>query len=234
VTSSFHKPVYTNEEKTVLDEAKRIYASRRADRRAHNAAVRARPVAVPRGRYSLIVMDPPWPRTERPKRDVGSNMELSYPIMSEDELRNFRSVIDPIAADDCWLFIWTTQRFLPLALELAAHYGFAYAFLQTWVKNGGPQVCNRPQFNSEFVVCSRRGSPLFIEFMDFPAARVAPRREHSRKPDIFYETWRRVVNGPAIDLFAREPRAGYYVWGNEATSAPSAADPAPPPTDPFA
>jgi N6-adenosine-specific RNA methylase IME4 len=41
------------------------------------------------------------------------------------------------------------------------------------------------------------------------------RREHSRKPDEFYDTIRRVTFGPRIDVFGRERREGFEVWGNE-------------------
>jgi N6-adenosine-specific RNA methylase IME4 len=44
---------------------------------------------------------------------------------------------------------------------------------------------------------------------------VSPRREHSRKPDEAYQRMRRLVDGPAIELFARTAREGWISWGNE-------------------
>ena len=45
---------------------------------------------------------------------------------------------------------------------------------------------------------------------------VEPRREHSRKPDVVAD---RIVDLmgdlPRIELFARAPRPGWEVWGNE-------------------
>jgi N6-adenosine-specific RNA methylase IME4 len=43
----------------------------------------------------------------------------------------------------------------------------------------------------------------------------APHREHSRKPDEFYDTVRRVTEGPRVDMFSREPRDGFGQWGIE-------------------
>ena len=44
---------------------------------------------------------------------------------------------------------------------------------------------------------------------------VAPKREHSRKPDQLYDIIERCSYGPYLELFARQPRAGWSQWGNE-------------------
>jgi N6-adenosine-specific RNA methylase IME4 len=46
---------------------------------------------------------------------------------------------------------------------------------------------------------------------------VAPRREHSRKPDEVRERIERLLPGPYIELFARETRHGWDCWGNQAS-----------------
>jgi N6-adenosine-specific RNA methylase IME4 len=47
--------------------------------------------------------------------------------------------------------------------------------------------------------------------LDF-AAKV---REHSRKPDEFYDLVREVSPEPRIDMFGREKHEGFAIWGNE-------------------
>lgn len=44
---------------------------------------------------------------------------------------------------------------------------------------------------------------------------VAPRREHSRKPDAQYDRIEAMFDGPYLELFARSARAGWDAWGNE-------------------
>jgi N6-adenosine-specific RNA methylase IME4 len=44
----------------------------------------------------------------------------------------------------------------------------------------------------------------------------APSREHSRKPDEQYDRIERLVNGPYLELFARQAWPGWSSWGNEA------------------
>ena len=41
------------------------------------------------------------------------------------------------------------------------------------------------------------------------------KREHSRKPDEFYDLIEECSPGPYLELFARHPRPGWSQWGNE-------------------
>lgn len=43
----------------------------------------------------------------------------------------------------------------------------------------------------------------------------APLREHSRKPDQLHHDVERLYAGPYAELFAREGRPGWDVWGNQ-------------------
>ena len=44
---------------------------------------------------------------------------------------------------------------------------------------------------------------------------MADVREHSRKPDEFYEMVETLCPGSKVDLFAREEREGWVTWGGE-------------------
>jgi N6-adenosine-specific RNA methylase IME4 len=135
--------------------------------------------------------------------------------MSEEELMAFGETINTMAADDCHLFLWTTHKFLPMASRLLTAWGFRYVFLMTWHKSGGFQPVGLAQYNSEFAFYGRRGSPEFDDTTDFPTCFSAPRREHSRKPQYFYDTIRRVAPAPRIDVFSREAHEGFAQYGNE-------------------
>jgi len=67
---------------------------------------------------------------------------------------------------------------------------------------------------SEPCLLGRRGKPrrLRNDVRDVIHASV---REHSRKPDEFYERVEQFAPGPYLDLFARERRQGWDAWGNE-------------------
>jgi N6-adenosine-specific RNA methylase IME4 len=160
---------------------------------------------------SPIVIDPPWPM-QKIERDVRLNQAapLDYYPMSPDELRELQI---PAATDGSHLYLWTTHRFLPLALELTEAWGFRYQCVLTWIKNVGFTPYSF-MYSTELVIFARQGSlDLLVKGrrLDF-AAKV---REHSRKPDEFYDLVRDVSPGPRIDMFSREPRDGFDQWGNE-------------------
>jgi N6-adenosine-specific RNA methylase IME4 len=50
---------------------------------------------------------------------------------------------------------------------------------------------------------------------DAQTEKDAQERQHSRKPDYFYNMVRRVTAGRRIDIFAREEREGFIAWGDE-------------------
>jgi N6-adenosine-specific RNA methylase IME4 len=148
-------------------------------------------------------------RDVRPRQSV-----FDYPTMSEDALREF-----PLPARaDCHVWMWTTQRFLPMAFRLLEAWRLTYGSAFVWHKPGGFQPFAQPQYNCEFVLYARRGTPAFTTTKDFRVCFEAPRGRHSEKPEAFYDMVRRVTAGNRIDIFNRRAIDGFEGWGNEATS----------------
>ena len=55
-----------------------------------------------------------------------------------------------------------------------------------------------------------------LNVRNLPTAFLWPRiGQHSRKPDAFFEMVETATPGPRLELFARRPREGWTVWGNE-------------------
>jgi len=178
-----------------------------------NRQIAARTPSLPAGRYATIVVDPPW-AVGWYDRDIRPNQAgLEYPTMTEEQLADFP--LPAMAADDCHLFVWATPRFLPVAIDLLDDWGFTYSCTFVWHKNGGFQVPGQPQYNCEFAVYARQGSPEFVDTKAFPTCFNADRRGHSRKPNEFYDMVRRTCAGPRIDVFSRERRDGFDQHGNE-------------------
>lgn len=200
-------------EKEILQAAKQIRESKALERKAQLQELKENAPPLPDGKYECIVIDPPW-EMQKIERDIRPNqVAFDYPTMSEEELTHFD--IQSIAADNSHLFCWTTHKHLPMALRLIEKWGFRYVCTMVWHKSGGFQPIGLPQYNCEFILYARKGTPSFIETKAFPCCFEAPRREHSRKPEEFYQLIKRVTSQPRIDIFSRETKDGFDSYGNE-------------------
>ena len=171
-------------------------------------------VEAPSGKYSVIVCDPPWAMKKIDRAERPNQTEFDYTTMSQAELLEFEVVAES-AANNCHLFLWTTHKFLPDALAICDKWGFRYVLTMVWHKPGGFQPVGLPQYNCEFCIYSRKGSPKFTDTKDFPVCFEAPRGAHSEKPEEFYDTIRRVTAGRRLDVFSRREIEGFKGWGNE-------------------
>ncbi len=76
------------------------------------------------------MVDPPWPYGGEEHYDPqGFQATSPYPEMGLEDLGTRLAPGGDLAipaADDCVLWCWTTQRFLPHAFPLLAAWGFEY------------------------------------------------------------------------------------------------------------
>lgn len=179
------------------------------------------------GGYAAIAIDPPWRFQTRTAAGEGRCPQAHYETMSMATIRALP--IGELAADDAFLFLWTTGPHLPFAIDCMAAWGFAFsgtAFTWAKLKRSAGAMFHEGSFhigmgystrkNCEFCLLGRRGSPK----RKSKAVReliVSPVREHSRKPDEAYERIEQLCDGPYLDLFSREARPNWTGWGLERT-----------------
>jgi N6-adenosine-specific RNA methylase IME4 len=169
-------------------------------------------------RAGAILVDPPL------KQGQGNPHSRSaarhYPVMTAEQIIR-QLPVPSLAAPDCALFLWALWPALPVALDLIKAWGFRYhtdGFV--WVKqnrNGEGLFTGMggwTRSNSEPCLLAVKGNPKPLAH-NIHQVIMAPVREHSRKPDEIYDRIERLVDGPYLELFAREQREGWMQWGNE-------------------
>jgi N6-adenosine-specific RNA methylase IME4 len=159
-------------------------------------------------KYHVIVLDPPWGYgTEYDPN--GRRSANPYPEMSLEEIKK----IDIPANEDCVLWLWTTHKFMRHSFDLLDAWGFEDKAILTWVKDRmGLGSWLRSQ--SEFCIMAVKGKPL-INLTNQTTIINGKLREHSRKPDEFYEMVDSLCTGLKIDYFSREQREGWDTYGND-------------------
>jgi N6-adenosine-specific RNA methylase IME4 len=105
-----------------------------------------------------------------------------------------------------------------------AAYGFTYKANLVWAKrrkDGGPDgrgVGFYFRNVTELLLFGVKGNLRTLPPGRRQVNMIETRkREHSRKPDEVYGVVEACSRGPFLELFARYPRTGWLVWGNEAS-----------------
>ncbi len=176
-------------------------------------------IQVAEGLYSAISCDPPWPYDRANHKQpwetydrAGRRAASPYPEMSLLEI----AANAPPAADDSLLFLWTTHAFMRDAYTLLDLWEFKPKTVITWVKDQmGLGVWLRSK--SEFCIMAVKGKPK-VALVSQTTVVEGPLREHSRKPDEFYEMVDSLVPNEyrKLDMYSRESREGWDQYGNEA------------------
>lgn len=196
-------------------------------------------------KYSIILLDPPWRYNSRAnhKTRFRGGAEGHYPLMTMAEIAALP--IADIAAKNCAVLMWCTFPYLDKQIKLFDHWGFRFRTqFMTWVKlnpKGYDFPGDDPTFklgkqyvlysdglfhsvffgvgyyaksNPEVLLLGMRGQvPTISDTVT--SVLLAPRREHSRKPDETHGKIEAVFGDiPRVELFARQPTPGWACAGN--------------------
>ncbi len=192
--------------KTSIDQAfSQIKKSEREEEIERLAKIKSK---YPVGLYQVIVIDPPWPHEGRYDPE-GRRGPPPYPVMPFDELRSIKLPV----ADDCVLWLWAIHAFLRDAYSLLDAWGFSYKGVLVWDKEK-MGLGHWLRWQCEFCLLAIKGKP-FLNLGSHRDIIREPRREHSRKPEAFYQLVENMCPGTKIDYFARRHREGWAAYGNE-------------------
>jgi len=174
--------------------------------KVNNLKKKTETLDTPEGLFDVIVVDPPWP-IEGEYEPNGRRAVPSYPTMSYEEIRR----INLPAADNCVLWLWTTNKDMHEAFHILEAWGFQLKNILTWAKNKfGLGKWLRGQ--TEHCLLAVKGKPYFTGESSSTLLQ-AEVKEHSTKPEAFYELVERTCYGRKLDYFGRKKRPGWEVYG---------------------
>lgn len=186
-----------------------------------------------KGPFVGNLLDPPWPEHGGGKIKRGA--DRWYKLLSKLE-DFYSSVVDTpvwMPADNSHLYLWVTNTYLPLGLELMEALGFKYKTNLPWTKThmglgqyfrGCHELLLFGVRGDGYAACTVDGAAKRVTVRgDFLVGADRPRdkgkagkvgkRIHSAKPDSTYQLVERRTRGPYLEMFAR-PRPGLQVGGN--------------------
>jgi N6-adenosine-specific RNA methylase IME4 len=182
---------------------------RRAEVEAIARQIELDPPGYPEGRFNNIVIDPAWPLSGLP-----------YPKQTLEEVA--AAPVSELLTEDGVVWLWTTNGFLLAAGDIARNaWGLTYRNTLIWDKERigtGRYLQNA----TEQVLIFTRGQPV-TRFEGHTNIIRGGVREHSRKPESFYELVEATCPGSKLELNSRQERTGWKCSGAETERFPATA-----------
>lgn len=173
------------------------------------------------GGFHTVLADPPWRFSNRTGKVAPEHRRLDrYSTMSLDAIKALP--VSSVTARNAHLYLWVPNALLTDGLDVLHAWGFRYVSNIVWAKrrkDGGPDgrgVGFYFRNVTELLLFGVKGSMRTLAPGRSQVNMIETRkREHSRKPDEQYDLIQACSPGPYLEMFARYPRTGWTVWGDE-------------------
>lgn len=166
-------------------------------------------------KYKTILCDPPW--NERGGGKIKRGADKHYSLMKTPQIRDLMATwLEDVVDDDAHMYLWVTNSFLQEGLWLMENLGFRYITNLVWVKD---RIGIGRYFRGKHELClfGVKGNGWNVRTASNSVTSVvtARKREHSRKPDSFYDIIESRSSGPYLELFSRASRPEWDAIGNQ-------------------
>jgi N6-adenosine-specific RNA methylase IME4 len=176
-------------------------------------------------RYQILLIDPPW--TYYGDQTKWGAAAKFYPTLDDETISNLPVMnwLEPPGV----VFLWATGPKLESAIWVIEEWGLFYrgvAFV--WVKTKRDRVTPigaqgvRPSIvkpTTEYVLAAstqKKGRPLPIADESVQQVVLAPKQEHSQKPETVQDRIEQLYpTASKAELFARRHRTGWDCYGDE-------------------
>lgn len=168
--------------------------------------------------YGAITADPPWRADDE---GIRGGTKKHYKTLPLEAIIAMGTEVAALAAPDAFLFLWI-PNFLLIegdGAKVCRAWGFEPKQMGTWAKphiGTGHTLRNK----TESYIVAKRGRPkrksAAIPNHHYWPKAYGNKRKHSEKPVEFYRhVVERLAVGPYLELFGRDVRGGWDIWGNE-------------------
>jgi len=172
--------------------------------------------------FATVLADPPWRFQNRTGKMAPEHRRLNrYGTMDLAEIMSLP--VADVLAPTAHLYLWVPNALLPEGIQVLNAWGFEYKSNLVWHKvrkdggSDGRGVGFYFRNVTELVLFGVRGKNARTLQ---PGRRqvnllATQKREHSRKPDEFYDIVESCSPGPYLEMFARGTRPQWTGWGNQ-------------------
>lgn len=173
-------------------------------------------------RYDLILADPPWKQSKGGKKSVRANSSgrpLDYQVCTLEEIEEHLKAAVSLTEGNSILFLWTIDKYLFEAQEIAERQGYKLHARLIWNKVTGIPAAFTVRYGHEYLLYMYKGKlrPVALEERGKIHTVFTERvQRHSQKPEISFDIIERLYpTEKKIELYARRTRPGWDCWGNE-------------------
>lgn len=172
--------------------------------------------------YDLIYADPPWKQSKGGKKSVRENSSgkpLDYPVCSLEEIKSHLKSATEATGDNSILFLWTIDKYLFEAQQIAESLGYKLHARMIWDKVTGIPAAFTVRYGHEYLLYMYKGKLTPVAKDERGKIHTVFReqvKQHSKKPEIAYEIIERLYPDLVkLEMYARNTRPGWDSFGNE-------------------
>src|SRR3990167_8231709 len=173
-------------------------------------------------KYQIIYADPPWKQSKGGKKSVRPNSsgeKLDYQVIELEEIKKIMWKAWDLGDSNHNLFLWTIDKYFWESEKMALDMGYKLHARMIWNKVTGIPASFDIRFGHEYLLWFYQGKLLPVardERGKIHSVFTEQVKRHSQKPEIAYQILERLYpEANKLELFARNKREGWDVWGDE-------------------
>lgn len=172
--------------------------------------------------YDLLYVDPPWKQSKGGHKSVrpnSSGKKLDYAVCTLAEIEDHLRIADSHTGENAILFLWTIDKYLFEAQQIAEKLGYKLHARMIWNKVTGIPAAFTVRYGHEYLLYMYKGklTPVAKEQRGkIHTVFTEQVTKHSKKPVVAYEIIEKLYPTQAkLEMYARNERDGWDCWGNE-------------------